>query len=132
MEEDKEYRCGSCDTMTVSMEVEWGRMMTRDYDELFHDYTCCRCGGTLSLEADRRSNHKEWGDTIYVEGGYDEAFTCFGCGDIASVKRERERILCDAGEECYMYECLKCGGTLLWSATKKGWNFREGDSVMMD
>ncbi len=86
MEEDKEYRCGSCDTMTVSMEVEWGRMMTRDYDELFHDYTCCRCGGTLSLEADRKSNHKDYGDTIYVEGGYNEAFTCFGCGDIHSVR----------------------------------------------
>jgi DNA-directed RNA polymerase subunit RPC12/RpoP len=71
MEEDKEYRCGSCDTMTVSMKLEWDRMMTRYEEELFAVYTCCRCGGTLSLETDRRSNDKDYGDTIDVEGGYD-------------------------------------------------------------
>lgn len=74
---------------------------------------------------------------------YNEAFTCFGCGDIHSVRytsmwKNREGIYGhekdvegeDGWEEGTLFECLRCHGTVWWDIEKEAWKNQEGKSIM--
>lgn len=61
MEED--YKCGKCDTWTVSLSQDWG-VPCNSYDEIMYDiYTCSKCQSECSSPS-RDKEYKD-GNTIY-------------------------------------------------------------------